>query len=119
MADPILKLHKVTYTFDNESRTYFFLSNPLTYQGIGAESGVELASDNEQSNKKIDIGELLSDGELMRVKVGYKVTGGKVKYAQLIIPSTRVASFRKSMVGKTYRGGEVVSVRGVRRARFS
>lgn len=114
---PIFKLHKMVYNLDNATKTRYFLCNPTTYQGLKTETGIDVADESEANEVRSDVEDLLGSGEIIRIKMGYKV-GTKIKYAHLILPVTRVLGFKKSMLGKQYKGGTVVSIRGRRVASY-
>lgn len=111
----ILKKHKISVTDQGQTRTYFFLANPKTYIGIGNDCGVTEATDAEQIEGNMSVGEILGTGLISRAKIYFKV-GDKRRSANVLIAQNRLAAFRRKMPGKPYSSGTVTSVRQPRRA---
>lgn len=101
----ILKKHK--FTLIAGGTPLFFLANPLTYTGLGTETGVTEATSAEQGAPTYSVQQLLVNGTLHRVILRY-VVGTTKKTAKLLVPRDKLTGMLALSTG-TYRGGTILS----------
>lgn len=118
MADPIVKLHKVTVggTVDGGGKFYYCLLNPKTYTGIGSTVGITLASEEEQNSVRASVAELLRAGIVFRLNVTSRTT--PKRYFNILCTRDKVNTALDGLAGKTVNGVVVGAARAKRTANF-
>lgn len=107
----ILKKFRATVGGTGSEKEYFFLQHPTSYEGsFDTLTGIKAATDTEQDEPDISVGNLLKSGKLFRVSVRY--TGGPTGFrtAKLLVTKEKLTSALDALVGKTFRGGQIVKV---------
>lgn len=90
-------------------REYYFLQNPTSYEGtLDTVTGVKAATDTEQDEPDIPVGNLLKSGKLFRVNIRY--TGGPTGFrtAKLLVTKEKLVTALDGLIDKTFKGGVIV-----------
>lgn len=115
---PILKLFRATVGAAGNEAEYFFLQNPLSYEGsLDTVTGIASATDTEQDRPDIPVDRLLKKGILFRVTVRYLVGGG-MKTSKLLVTRDKFSTALDALIGKTFRTGEIKKASVPTRATF-
>ena len=113
-----LKVHKMVVGVAPAVQTFYFKAAAGTYTGLSTETGVDEASDTEQNNPCITVGELLRAGEAQRVTVSY-TDGTKKKTGRLLVATSKLDGALKALKdGTAFKGGTITSARVARRLVF-
>ena len=115
----ILKKFRATVGATGSEREYFFLQNPTSYGGaIDTITGVTAATDTEQDEPETSVASLLKSGKLFRVNIRYVGGPTGFKSAKILVTRTKLGTALDDLIGKTFRGGEIVAASIPRKATF-
>lgn len=109
MAAPFLKKFRIILGASGDEKEYYFFQNPTSYAGsLNTITGVRPATDTEQDEPEISVAALLKSGKAFRVNIRY--TGGATGYksAKILVARDKVGTALDSLIGKTFRGGQIV-----------
>lgn len=119
MADPILKLHKVSLSgsVDGGGKTFYCLLNPKTYTGIGSIVGITLVTDEaEMNNPRNSVADLIHAGIVFRLLLASKTS--PKKYFYILCTRDKIAAALDGLVGKTVNNVVVGTAKGKTAATF-
>lgn len=115
----ILKKFRATVGGAGSEREYFFLQNPTSYGGaVDTVTGIRAATDTEQDEPETSVGSLLKSGKVFRVNIRY--TGGPTgfKTAKILVTREKLGTALDELVGKTFKGGQIVKASIPRKAQY-
>jgi hypothetical protein len=96
--------------------------------GVGAKVGIKKVKDADLTGSEVivPVKELLRTGDLFRIGIGYKLSGGKAKRGKLLVTRSSFAKIFGTVAADTLEGtsykigatvkGSINSVHGLRRA---
>lgn len=115
---PTLILYRATIGDSPDVTEYWFLQAPNAYGGaLDNICGVKIAAQSEQDNPRLTVGQLLKTGRLVRVAITYSFGTGR-KSAKLLVVRQKLATALDQLVGKTYRGGTILTARTPSKAQY-
>ena len=109
---PMLTLHRMTSGTGETAKTYFFLSNPTAYADgdVATATGIYPATEAEQDNVPVKVGDLIGNGKAFRVKATY-VVGTTRKTVSLLCSTGKAGTVLDGLNEKGFRGGTIKGVR--------
>lgn len=114
-----LKKYRATVGAAGSEREYFFLQSATGYGGsVDTVTGITAATDTEQDEPETSVASLLKSGKLFRVNIRY--TGGSTgfKTAKILVTRQKLGTALDDLVGKTFRGGQIVRASIPRKATY-
>lgn len=106
---PILKKFRATVGATGSEREYFFLASPTSYAGsLDTVTGIAEATDTEQDEPNVKVGELLNSGKAFRVNIRY-TSGAGTRTGKLLVAKGKLDTALDQLIDKPYRGGQIVS----------
>lgn len=97
---------------------YFTMSiNPEWITGIQEFTAVRLAETKEKNKPNLLVAELLRSKVAQRLQVGVKA-GSSLKYHSVLVAGDKAVAAETELLGKSFGGGEIVTVIGKRSATF-
>lgn len=114
----LLPVHQMTVG----TAVYFFRANMKTYDGIGADTGVEQPPTTDlgkwEGKKILPVGELTKDNDVQRVTLYFKV-GAKPRSARVLVAKEKLQALLDKDGTLSYKQDPKTRVRQPRRDRFS
>jgi hypothetical protein len=98
----ILEVMKVKYT--GIAEPYYFLGKSQYMEALTGVTGIQKATEKENTKPRILIAELLRAGIVKRIHLAYK-KGEKMHHASILMATT---SPENLLLGKTYNGGTIL-----------
>jgi len=104
---PILKKFRANIVSGAVVSQYFFLANPSSYAGsLDTITGITEATDAEQNEPNVKVGELLNSGQAFRVHIQYTSAFG-TRTGKILVSKDKLSTALDSLLGKPYRGGTI------------
>lgn len=115
---PALVLYRATIGDTPDVTEYWFLQAPNTYGGaLDNICGVKIAAQSEQDNPRLTVSQLLKSGRLVRVAITYSSGTGR-KTAKLLVVRQKLTTALDQLIGKSYRGGTILTARAPVKAKY-